>query len=169
MARIHRRAQATVLAVKIREVGAEVNLEGGGNKFCVSRRFAFMKTRLMKRRILIVDDEEGIRLIFLRALQNAGYEVMAVDSASETLRLVHEEAFDLVLLDLSLPDAKELDLLTLLLSARPDLPVMVLTGMPLEQALVDEALARGAREFISKISSLDFILQKVERFFKYGG
>jgi DNA-binding NtrC family response regulator len=122
----------------------------------------------MKRRILIVDDEEGIRLIFLRALQHAGYEPMTADSASETLRLLNEEKFDLVLLDLSLPDAKELELLELILAQNPDLPVMILTGMPLEQSLVDEAMARGAKEFISKISSLDFTLQKVERFFKYG-
>ena len=37
----------------------------------------------MNRRILIVDDEEGIRLIFLKALEQAGYEVRAADSASE--------------------------------------------------------------------------------------
>jgi len=121
------------------------------------------------RRILVVDDEEGIRLIFLNALQQAGYEVMTADSASEALRLVHEQDFDLVLLDLSLPDSKGLDLLNLLVTSSPDLPVMILTGMPMDQAQVDEAVARGAREFISKISSLAFILQKLERFFKYGG
>lgn len=122
----------------------------------------------MKRRLLIVDDEEGIRLIFLRALQHAGYEVMAADSASEALRLLAEDTFDLVLLDLSLPDARELELLNLMLAQNPDLPVMILTGAPPDPALVEQALARGAKEFISKISSLDFILQKIERFFKYG-
>ena|ERR1041384_62437 len=122
----------------------------------------------MKRRVLIVDDEDGIRFIFLQALAQAGYEVRSANSASETLRLMHEEQFDLVLLDLSLPDSKGLDLLKLLRGMNPDLQVMILTGMPLNKKLVSEARAAGAREFISKTSSLDYVLEKMERYFSYG-
>ena len=43
-----------------------------------------------------------------------------------------------------------------------------LPGMPQDQKLVNEAMAAGACEFISKMSSLDCILQKAERFLKYG-
>ena len=122
----------------------------------------------MKRRILIVDDEEGIRRIFVDALSEAGYEVRPAGSSSEALRLVGEETFHLVLLDLSLPDSKGLDLLKSLRGMAPDLPVMILTGLPLEKKLVSEAKAAGAREFISKTNSLVYVLEKMERFFSYG-
>jgi DNA-binding NtrC family response regulator len=122
----------------------------------------------MQRHILIVDDEEGIRLVFVRALQEAGYEVRTADSASEALRMAHEEAFDLVLLDLSLPDATDLDLLNLIHTSLPDLPIMVLTGMPFTPAQAEEMRAAGAREVFSKVTSLDVILQKIQRFFQYG-
>jgi CheY-like chemotaxis protein len=122
----------------------------------------------MKRRILFVDDEEGIRLVFMQSLEDAGYEVRAADSASEALRLAHDESFDLALLDLSLPDAANHDLLNLIHTSLPDLPIIVLTGVAFDARQADEMRAAGARDVLSKMNSLQSILQKIERFFKFG-
>jgi CheY-like chemotaxis protein len=122
----------------------------------------------MKRRILFVDDEEGIRLVFMQSFEDAGYEVRAADSASEALRLAHDEPFDLALLDLSLPDAANHDLLNLIHTSLPDLPIIVLTGVAFDARQADEMRAAGARDVLSKMNSLQSILQKIERFFKFG-
>jgi DNA-binding NtrC family response regulator len=122
----------------------------------------------MKRRILFVDDEEGIRLVFIEALEDAGYEVHAADSASEALRLAHEQTFDLALLDLSLGDAAHLDLLNLIHTSLPELPIIVLTGVAFTKQQAEEMRDAGAVDVLSKMNSLEVILQKVERFFKFG-
>lgn len=122
----------------------------------------------MKQRILFVDDEEGLRLVFQESLEDAGYEVRTADSASEALRLAHEEPFDLALLDLSLPDAANHDLLNLIHTSLPDLPIIVLTGVAFSPAQEEEMRQAGARDVLSKMNSLEVILQKIQRFFKFG-
>jgi DNA-binding NtrC family response regulator len=146
----------------------KVNFPAAANNFASGGFCEYEKATLMKRRILFVDDEEGIRLVFTEALQEAGYEVETADSASEALRLAHEQNFDLALLDLGLGDAANLDLLHLIHTSLPEMPIIVLTGVAFTKQQAEEMCSAGAMDVLSKMNSLEVILQKLERFFKFG-
>ena len=61
-------------------------------------------------RVLVVDDDEGVRVIFSRHLTTAGFDVVAVSSGAEGLRVLRDEGtFSLVLLDLTMPEMNGLE------------------------------------------------------------
>ncbi len=120
----------------------------------------------MNGRILLVDDEEAIRELLTVSLEKLEYSVTAVDTASEAIRMAHEQEFDLALVDLALPDSAGLDLLDLLKMSKPKLPVIIMTGQHIDHQLKNDAMSKGASDCISKMFSLDQLLQKVDRFFR---
>ncbi len=69
-------------------------------------------------RILIVDDEEGMRRLLSRVLAREGYETSTVGSGAEALRLVATERFDLVVTDIKMPEMDGLQLLAELKAVR---------------------------------------------------
>jgi two-component system invasion response regulator UvrY len=115
-------------------------------------------------RVLIVDDHErvrrGVREVLARALEQAAFG--EAGSAAEALRQVEQELWDVVLLDLSLPDRSGLDTLKELRRARPDLPVLVMSMHPEEQYGA-AALAAGAAAYLAKGSDPEAIAAAVRR------
>lgn len=79
-------------------------------------------------RILVVDDDSRIREVVTRMLIHAGHEVAAAENAVAALRLWHEQAADLVLTDLRLPDRSGFALIHELRTLSPSLPVVVASG-----------------------------------------
>ena len=112
------------------------------------------------RRILIVDDEPNIRSFIGRALSAAGYLTGFAGSGSEGLRHALDEHYDLVLLDLVMPDMDGCDVLDQLLRARPDQTVMVLSCVSDVATKVD-CLERGARDYLTKPFSLAELLVRI--------
>ena len=114
-------------------------------------------------RILIVDDEPGIRFGVRDFLESEGFEVDEADSAASAERLVRESRPDAVVLDHMLPDGTALDLLPRLKEADPALPVVVLTG----HATIDlavRAVKEGADQFLAKpveLPALALMLQRL--------
>ncbi|HEY0451571.1 response regulator transcription factor [Actinophytocola sp.] len=100
-------------------------------------------------RVLVVDDEERVRRLLHRALESTGYTVDCVGNAAEGLAAVHSGDYDLVVLDLMLPDRAGDDLLVELLADRPDLRVIVLSAVPEIGARV-QVLDAGALDFMIK-------------------
>jgi len=76
-------------------------------------------------RLLLVDDESNIRLIYSLILSEEGYEVEAAASASEAEQKLTDNNFDLVLLDIKLKNENGLDLLQKIVRDRHDLPVVL--------------------------------------------
>lgn len=103
----------------------------------------------MSARILVVDDEPGIRDMFLRVVGGLGYHVVAVPSGEDALRRLGSQQFDVAFCDLMLNGMNGLSLMKALLRDRPGLPVAIMTGYPTADV---EAGARrlGAFAFLSK-------------------
>jgi DNA-binding response OmpR family regulator len=79
-------------------------------------------------RLLVVDDEVGLRFGLVRFLRNAGYEVEEAGGVAEGLSRARLSNPDLALLDFDLPDGNALDLMAHLRQARAELPVIILTA-----------------------------------------
>ncbi len=99
--------------------------------------------------ILIIDDEASLRQTMARILQRAGYDVSTAENGAKGLVLISEHTFDLVYLDIRMPDISGLELLKTVHIKFPDLPVILFTAQPDLNSAV-EALRRGATDYLLK-------------------
>jgi len=99
--------------------------------------------------ILIVDDEATLRQTLARILQRAGFEVTTCPNGNEALNLLSQHTFDLVYLDIRMPDINGLEVLKTIHAQLPDLPVVLFTAQPDLNSAV-EALRRGAIDYLLK-------------------
>jgi len=113
-------------------------------------------------RILVVDDELGVREGCRRVLEPAGYVVEVAASGREALRLIQEQPFDLVLLDVVMPDIRGIDLLEPIHARDPDIVCIIITGFATVELAV-QAIKAGAYNFLSKPFSADVLLMAVEQ------
>lgn len=116
-------------------------------------------------RVLVCDDEPGIRKTLEQILGDEGYEVEAVGSGAEALdRLSAAEkpAFDAVLLDVWLPDVDGLAVLSRLREWQNGVPVVMISGHGTVETAVD-AVKRGAADFLEKPLSLERVLLTLEK------
>jgi DNA-binding NtrC family response regulator len=103
----------------------------------------------MKERILIVDDEEDLTLGYSRCLEKVGYEVKTANSGEDALDLIKKEIFDLVLLDIRLPQMSGIEVLKKALEIDPDLIVIMITAHGSVTSAVD-AMRKGAYDYLMK-------------------
>ena len=102
-----------------------------------------------KARILIVDDEEVVRHSFSRALATTNCQVKAVSSWTQVAEALRAEPYDVVLLDLRMPDVDGITVLRAVKQRWPASEVIVITGYPtLETA--KQAVALGAYDYLAK-------------------
>src|SRR5512144_696853 len=116
----------------------------------------------IKGRILIIDDEEGIRKGCIRVLHPAGYDIDAAASFQDGLQKIKAGQFDLVLLDVMMPDGRGIDLLEPIQQSDPDAVAVLITGYATVELAVD-AIKRGAYDFISKPFTAQMLLMTVEQ------
>jgi two-component system phosphate regulon response regulator PhoB len=113
--------------------------------------------------ILAIEDDWTVRTVLEHTLKSAGYEVDLVPGISDARQLLAAGHYDLVLLDLNLPDGNGLDLLR---DIREDLgagvPVLVLSGLRQEEVVV-RGLELGADDFVTKPFSPPELLARVSR------
>lgn len=122
----------------------------------------------MNPHILVVDDEAPIREMLSLFFKKRGCQVTAAMTAREGLEQVKLTAFDVVILDINLTDGSGLDLLEPIKAARPNLPVIVLTGVGLDERTRQKAMQLGARGYLFKTQPLDEVWQEVRRVLGYG-
>jgi CheY-like chemotaxis protein len=84
----------------------------------------------MKKRILVVDDEEGLRLLYKEELEEEGNEVELAASGEEALEKLDTDGIDLVLLDIKMPGMDGVEVLRVLKERWKDLPVILCTAYP---------------------------------------
>jgi len=103
----------------------------------------------MKDRILIIDDDVAIRDGCCQVLSRSGSEVTESSTGAQGLEKMDKYEFDLVLLDLKLPDYHGLDLIRKIRDRDPGVPIVVITGYGTIQNAV-EAMRLGANDFLPK-------------------
>ncbi|MCM2265763.1 MAG: sigma-54 dependent transcriptional regulator [Desulfuromonadales bacterium] len=113
-------------------------------------------------RILIVDDEEGLRRLLVRVLTKSGYEATAVAGGAEALRQVAGESFDLVITDIKMPEMDGLELLRELKAFDPSLPIIVMTAYGTVENAV-QALRAGAYDYVAKPFEIDELKLTVDK------
>src|SRR5271157_3061760 len=109
----------------------------------------------MKRRILVVEDEEKLRRVLELQLTSAGFEVEKARTAEEALKVA--DRADLVLTDLRLPQMDGLELLAAIRRQNSQTPVIVMTAFGTVETAV-EAMKAGAADFLLKPFSLDHLM-----------
>ncbi|MDL2279738.1 sigma-54 dependent transcriptional regulator, partial [Desulfovibrio sp. OttesenSCG-928-G11] len=113
-------------------------------------------------RLLIVDDEEGIRISLRGILEDEGYAVFEAGSAEAGLDFLDKEAADLIFLDVWLPGMDGMTMLDRLGEIRPGLPVLMISGHGTIESAV-AAIKKGAHDFIEKPLSLEKVLISTQR------
>ena len=103
----------------------------------------------MASKILVVDDDEGACELLQAGLSRQGYSVRATTSPREALTLVGEDDVDVVLTDLGMQEMHGLELCERLVGARPDVPVIVITGLGSMETAIS-AMRAGAYDFVTK-------------------
>jgi DNA-binding NtrC family response regulator len=118
---------------------------------------------VLKSRILIVDDDAGVRLGMRTYLETYGYEIEECETRAAALTRLHGDVPDIVLLDHSLPDGNALDVIRAMKQESIDVPVIVLTGHGTIELAVT-AMREGAEHFLTKpveMASLTVIVDRV--------
>ena len=111
--------------------------------------------------VLLVDDERRLREVVTLFLSEA-YDVRQAATGAEAISILHREPVAAVVLDYRLPDRSGLDLLMEIRSARPRLPVVMMTGYGSE-ALCASALRLGVRDYFPKPVNIGDLLDSVRR------
>ena len=99
--------------------------------------------------ILIIDDDPTLRHTLARILQHANFEATTAASGQEGLDLLGQQRFELVYLDIRMPDMNGMDALKIIHARFPEVPVVLFTGQPDLNSAV-EALRQGASDYLLK-------------------
>jgi DNA-binding response OmpR family regulator len=111
-------------------------------------------------RLLIVEDDEGIRVPLARALEREGYDVDGFGDGESALRHAADATPDLVLVDVALPGVDGLEVCRRLRAVSPALPILFLTAQDGELDIVD-GLDAGADDYITKPFRVSELLARV--------
>lgn len=112
--------------------------------------------------ILLVEDEEGVRRVGQRILEQLGYQVLAAENGPRALFLLqtHRDRIDLVILDLLLPGMGGAEIYARMKELVPDVKVLVASGFSLDGA-AQQILNAGAQGFIEKPYRIEALSQKI--------
>ena len=111
--------------------------------------------------ILLIDDEEPVRMLFQMALAQAGYRVLTAESGAHGLRLLQHQEVDLALVDIFMPEMDGLELIQRLRDARPTSKIIAMSGGSWEWDYLDTAKQLGANDTLKKPFSLQELLAAV--------
>lgn len=109
--------------------------------------------------ILVVDDEANLRRTVARVLQRTGFEVTTAASGSEGIALLAAQQFDLVFMDIRMPDMNGLEALKSIHTMYPQLPVILFTGQPDLNSAVS-ALRHGALDYLQKPLKPELLIER---------
>jgi two-component system, NtrC family, nitrogen regulation response regulator NtrX len=103
----------------------------------------------MPEKILLVDDDSKIEKIVAEILCDHGFEIVCAETGTKALELIEQKAFDLILLDVMLPDADGIEILNKIMQLQPHVPVVMISGFATIARAVT-AVKIGAYDFLEK-------------------
>jgi DNA-binding NtrC family response regulator len=115
--------------------------------------------------ILVVDDDAGIRKTLSKILEKEGYVVETVENGKQAIEASNERFFNVVLIDIRLPDMEGTELLDKLKETEPRMVKMIITGYASLQNAV-EAVNRGANGYVLKPFDAGYLLAMIEEHLK---
>jgi len=110
--------------------------------------------------VLVVDDDESLQNLFKLFLKKIGFSRVVVGSVKEAIAALEKQKFDLVFLDLKLPDGPADDVYDFIKRGQPDCPVIVITGYP-DSEMLDRILAKGPITVLKKPLKTEQLQQTV--------
>ncbi|WXG42092.1 MAG: response regulator [Candidatus Freyarchaeum deiterrae] len=117
-------------------------------------------------RILVIDDDESIRMVLKTILEDEGYIVETAEDGNEAIRKTKANFYNLALIDIRLPDMEGTKLLTAMKETFPPMVKIIVTGFPTMQNAI-EAVNKGADGFVTKpIEDIDDLLRKIRELLK---
>jgi DNA-binding NtrC family response regulator len=111
-------------------------------------------------KILVVDDDPEVRMATRDFLSSKGYDVSVAEGGRDALRQLDSSPADVVLLDVAMPDMDGLETLKRIVSAHPNLPVIMVTGNA-DIEITSKVLQLGAADYVPKPFDLDYLNQAI--------
>ncbi len=111
--------------------------------------------------ILLIDDDDQVRMLFQVALAGAGYRVLVAENGKHGLRLLEHQEVDQALVDILLPDIDGLEVIELLRLARPKGKIIAMSGGSAEHDYLDTAKRLGANATLKKPFSPQELLDAI--------
>jgi len=110
------------------------------------------------KRILIVEDEEALCLLYAEELSGEGYDVTTARDAEQALDILKRERFDLIVTDIRMPGRDGVELITQIVGLRRDVPIVINTAY---QSYRDDFMTWAADAYVIKSSSLDELKARI--------
>jgi two-component system cell cycle response regulator CpdR len=115
-------------------------------------------------RILLAEDDDSMRHYLVRALENVGYSVVAVDRGTAALPLIGPDSFDLLLTDIVMPEMDGIELAQKAAAIAPNMRVMFITGFA--AVALKAGSASPSAKVLSKPFHLKDLVAEVDRLFQ---
>ncbi|MDH4271035.1 MAG: response regulator [Candidatus Aminicenantes bacterium] len=113
----------------------------------------------MKKKLLIVEDEKNLCLLYKEELTKAGYKVTAVMDADSALKEIRSHSFDLIVTDIRMPKKNGIELITQIMGLRKDVPIIINTAY---QSYKHDFMTWAADAYIVKSASLEELKVKIK-------
>ncbi len=113
----------------------------------------------MKKKLLIVEDEKNLCLLYKEELTKAGYSVTAVLDADAALKKLRTNSFDLIVTDIRMPKKNGIELITQIMGLRKDIPIIINTAY---QSYKHDFMTWAADAYIVKSASLEELKAKIK-------
>jgi excisionase family DNA binding protein len=138
-----------------------------GNKWRFDRKaiddWLHQSLNKTKARILVIDDDDIILSLFKEILESEGHKIVTAATSAEGIERLGQQDFNLVFLDLKMPDIDGADLLKQIKNTKPAVPVTIITGYPGSEVM-ERALKQGPFGVMEKPFDVNDILSAVNSF-----
>lgn len=121
-----------------------------------------LRKQKRQHRILVAEDEENTRRATVRSLQLAGYNAEGAKNGTEAIRKLNENDFDLLLLDIRMPDMDGIELMKRLEKTGRLIPIIILTAYATMESAIS-AVKAGATDYLIKPQHIQEILASIEK------
>jgi CheY-like chemotaxis protein len=111
-----------------------------------------------QKKLLVVDDEEHIRLLYKSELEDEGYQVILASDAREAVEIVDRESLDLIVLDIKMPGMDGIEAMQKIVGKKKSIPIIINSAYP---HFRDSFMTWVAEEYVVKSSDLQELKNKI--------